>query len=130
MANMEIPETLFFFHKNSALAWAGDQEEDFFKRVKRKKKNIQDLEDINDIVFVDNSTCKEVFAKLGYYKLGVLLSVAEEEARQKILGNLAKKIAKIVQDEAEERGPADPAEAEDVSDELIEMVKAAKGVTV
>lgn len=130
MANMEVPETLFFFHRNSALAWADDQEEDFFKRVKRKKKKIADLEDVNDLVFVDNTTCKEVFAKLGYYKLGVLLSVAEEEARQKILGNLAKKIAKIVQDEAEQRGPADPAEAEDVSDELVEMIKACKGVTV
>lgn len=130
MANLEVPETLFFFNKNSALAWAGEQEEDFFKRVKRKKKKIADLEDVNDIIFVDNATCKDVFAKLGYYKLGVLLSVAQEEAREKILGNLAKKIARIVQDEVEERGPADPAEAEDVSDELIEMVKAAKGVTV
>jgi len=130
MANMEVPETLFFFHKNSALAWAGDQEEDFFKRVKRKKKKIQDLEDINDLIFVDNTTCKEVFAKLGYYKLGVLLSVADDDAKNKILGNLAKKIATIVQDEAEARGPADPTEAEDVSDELIEMIKAAKGVSV
>jgi len=130
MANMEVPETLFFFHRNSSLAWAKDQEEDFFKRVKRKKKKIKDLQDVNDIIFVDNSTCKEVFAKLGYYKLGVLLSIAEEESRKKILGNLAKKIAKIVQDEAETRGPADPAEAEDVSDELIELIKAAKGVSV
>lgn len=129
MANMEVPETLFFFHKGSAMAWADDQEEDFFKRVKRKKKSIKDLEDINDIVFVDNTTCKEVFAKLGYYKLGVLLSVAQEDAKNKILGNLAKRIAKIVQDEAEARGPADPTEAEDVSDELIEMVKTAKGVS-
>lgn len=128
MANMEIPDSLFFFHKNSVLNWAGEQDEDFFKRVKRKRKAIQDLEDVNDIVFVDNATCKDVFAKLGYYKLGVLLSVAEEEAKNKILSNLASKIAKIVADEAAERGPADPAEAEDVSDELIEMVKAAKGV--
>ncbi|QJB55896.1 cyclic nucleotide-binding domain-containing protein [Pseudodesulfovibrio sp. zrk46] len=128
MANKEIPETLFFFHKNSVMSWASDQEEDFFKRVKRKKKAIKDLEDVNDIVFVDNGTCKEVFAKLGYYKLGVLLAMAEDDAKKKILGNLAKKIAKIVQDEAEARGPVDPAEAEDVSDELIEMVKAAKGV--
>ncbi len=128
MANMEIPESLFFFHRNAALTWAGDQEEDFFKRVKRKKKNIAELEDVNDIIYVDNSTCKQVFAKLGYYKLGVLMSVAEEEAKAKIAGNLAKKIARIVQEEAEERGPADPIEAEDVSDELIELVKAAKGV--
>lgn len=128
MANKEIPETLFFFHKNSALSWAKSQDEDYFKKVKKKKKKIEDLEDVNDIVYVDNATCKEVFAKLGYYKLGVLLSVAEEDARKKIVGNLANKIAKIVQEEAQERGPADPAEAEDVSDELIDMIKAAKGV--
>jgi hypothetical protein len=128
LANMEVPETLFFFHKNSALAWAGEQEDDFFKHVKRRKKSVKDLEGVNDIVFVDNATLKEVFAKLGYYKLGVLLSVADDDARNKILGNLARKIAKIVEDEAAARGPADPVEAEDVSDELIEMVKAAKGV--
>ena len=128
MANLEVPETLFFFHRDAAMAWADDQEEDFFKRVKRRKKKIAELEDVNDIVHVDNSTLKEVFARLGYYKLGVLLGSAQEEAKQKILANLAKKIAKIVQDEAETRGPADPAEAEDVSDELIEMIKASKGV--
>ncbi|MBC17752.1 MAG: Crp/Fnr family transcriptional regulator [Desulfovibrio sp.] len=128
IGNMEIPETLFFFHRNSVLNWAQGQEENFFKRVKRKKKAIKDLEDVNDIVFVDNGTCKEVFAKLGYYKLGVLLSMADDDARQKILGNLAKKIASIVEGEAEARGPVDLVEAEDVSDELIEMIKAAKGV--
>ena len=128
IGNMEIPETLFFFHRNSVLNWAQGQEENFFKRVKRKKKAIKDLEDVNDIIFVDNGTCKDVFAKLGYYKLGVLLSMADEDARQKILGNLAKKIASIVEGEAEARGPVDPVEAEDVSDELIEMIKAAKGV--
>lgn len=128
MANMEVPESLFFFHRNSALTWAEEQDDDFFKRVKRKKKKISELEDVNDIIHVDNGTCKEVFSKLGYYKLGVLLSVAEEEACKKITSNLAKKIAKIVQDEAEQRGPADPVEAEDISDELIELVKAAKGV--
>ncbi|BCS88605.1 cyclic nucleotide-binding domain-containing protein [Pseudodesulfovibrio sediminis] len=130
MANMEIPDTLFFFHKSSALAWAGDQPEEFFKRVKRKKKKIADLEDVNDIVFVDNATCKDVFAKLGYYKLGVLLAIAEQEARQKIIGNLSKKIATIVQDEAKERGTPDSTEAEDVSDELIELIKVTKGVSI
>jgi len=130
MANMEIPETLFFFNKSSALAWAGDQPEDFFKRVKRKKKKITDLEDVNDIIFVDNATCKDAFGKLGYYKLGVLLSIADDDAKKKIMGNLSKKIAKIVMDEAKERGTPDPVEAEDVSDELIELIKVTKGVSI
>lgn len=130
LANMEIPETMFFFHKGSILSWAADQDEEFFKRVKRNKKKISDLEDVDDIIHVDNATCKEVFSKLGYYKLGVLLATAGEDARDKILDNLSKKIAKIVQDEATERGKPSQTEAYDVSDELIEMVKVAKGVPV
>lgn len=130
LANKEIPETLFFFHKSSILSWAGEQDEDFFKKVKRKKKKVADLEDLSDIVFVDNATLKDAFAKLGYYKLGVLLSAADEEASEKIMGNLSKKIAGIVQDEAKERGPAKQAEVDDVTDELIEMIKISKGVSV
>lgn len=128
IANKEVPESLFLFPRNQVLAWAQEQDEDFFKRVKRKRKKITDLEDVEDIVFVDNSTCKVVFEKLGYYKLGILTASAGEDARQKILGNLSKKIAAIVLEEAEALSPVNPVEAQDVSDELIEMVKAAKGV--
>lgn len=125
----EIPESLFLFHKANTLAWAEQQPEGFFKKVQRKRKKIEDLEDVNDIVFVDNATLKEVFAKLGYYKLGILMHAAEDDARKKILGNLAKKIATIVQEEADNREVVDETEAEDVQDELISLIKAAKGVS-
>lgn len=128
MANGEVPETLFFFHKRFALAWAEKQEKGFFNKVKRKKKKIEDLEDVNDIIFVDNATLKKVFAKLGYYKLGVLMSVAEEEARKRIEGNLARKIAAVVQEEAAQREHVDEAESEDIQDELIALIKDLKGV--
>lgn len=129
MAAGEIPESLFLFHKANTMAWAEQQEEGFFRKVKRKRKKIEDLEDVNDIVFVDNATLKDVFAKLGYYKLGILMSVAEEDARKKIVSNLARKIAAIVQEEAENRENVDEAEAQDVQDELVSLVKAAKGVS-
>lgn len=128
MANSEVPESLFFFHKKLALGWAGEQPEDYFKKVKRRKKNIQDLEDVNDIIFVDNATLKQVFAELGYYKLGVLMTLADGDAKKKLTGNLAKKIARVVEEEAESRGPVDDMEAEDIQDELIELIKTAKGV--
>ncbi len=128
MANSEVPESLFFFHKKNALTWAGEQPEDYFKRVKRKKKKIEDLEDVNDIIFVDNATLKQVFAELGYYKLGVLMSLADGDAIKKIQNNLAKKIARVVMEEAENRGPVDDMEAEDIQDELIARIKSVKGV--
>lgn len=125
----EVPESLFLFHKGNVMAWAEQQPEGFFKKVTRKRKKIEELEDVNDIVFVDNATLKDVFAKLGYYKLGILMHAAEEDARNKILGNLARKIATIVKEEAENREVVDDTEAEDVQDELISLIKAAKGVS-
>ncbi|WP_147819882.1 Crp/Fnr family transcriptional regulator [Salidesulfovibrio onnuriiensis] len=128
MANSEVPESLFLFHKKNALAWAAEQPADFFKKVQRKKKKVEDLEDVNDIIFVDNATLKQVFADLGYYKLGVLMSLADGDANRKIQANLAKKIAQVVMEEAENRGPVDDMEADDIQEELIELIKAAKGV--
>lgn len=128
ISQSEIPETLFFFNQKHALEWAQTKEPDFFKTVKRRKKKIEDLEDVNDIIYVDKATLKEVLAKLGYYKIGVLISVAGEEARARILGVLAKKIAKIVEEEAANRPQVDEGEAWDVQDELIGMIKGSKGV--
>lgn len=130
LAQKEIPETLFTFSRKHTLNWAKEQNPDFFKSVKRKKKKIQDLEDVNDIVYVDNATLKDTFATMGYYKIGVLLAVAHEDAKKKILGNLAKKIATIVKDEADRREVVDEAEALDVQDELIGLIKTSKGVSV
>lgn len=125
IANEDFPETMFFFDRCKVSEWASQKEPDFFTKVKKKKKGIDELEDIEDIVFVDNGTLKEVFNRLGYHKLGVLMSIAQDEARKKILINLARKIARIVQDEV--RGNIDEAEAEDVVYELFEMVREIKG---
>lgn len=128
MANMEIPESLFFFHRDRATSWAGEQDEGFFAKVKKKRKKIEECEDIDDLVFVDNATLKKVFARLGYYKLGILLTIAPEEAKKKITGNLAKKIATIVQQEAEGREFVDESEAEDIVVELFQLAREEKGV--
>ncbi|MDK2956367.1 MAG: hypothetical protein PWQ57_1863 [Desulfovibrionales bacterium] len=126
IGNQDIPETLFFFHKTRAFAWADEQGRDFFKKVQKKKKKPEDFEDVNDIVFLDNATLKEVFGKLGYYKIGVLLAIAEEHAKSKITANLSKKIAAAIEEESGGRHVSD-AEAEDVQMELIEMIKESKG---
>ncbi|MGE4292079.1 MAG: Crp/Fnr family transcriptional regulator [Desulfovibrio sp.] len=123
----EFPESLFFFDQKNTLAWAQGKGPDFFRSVKRRKKRLEELEDVNDVVHVDKNTLKDVLAKLGYYKIGVLLAVAGDEARERILGVLAKKIAKIVEEEASNRPEPDEGEAWDVQEELIGMIKGSKG---
>ena len=125
MANMEVPETLFFFHKSQAFAWADEQEQGFFNKVKRRRKNVEDFEDVNDVVYLDNATLKDALGRIGYHKVGVLLAVAEEDARKKLLANLAKKVARAVEDEIRH---VDETEAEDVQDEFLALVREIKGV--
>jgi len=130
IAQSEFPESLFGFPRKNVLEWAETKDKDFFKHAKRKKKKIEDLEDVADVVFVDNATLKKALSEMGYYKIGVLLSIADEEAGKKILANLSKKIATIVQDEAKRRGSVDEGEALDVQDELVTTIKSLKGVSV
>lgn len=128
MAAGEIPEGLFFFHRARSLEWAGKQEKDFFQGITRKRKKPEELRVISDLLFVDNATLKAAFDKLGYYKLGVLTALAPgDEVKNRILGNLAKKIAQIVEAEARGKESVDPAEAEDVVEELFETVRELKG---
>ncbi len=127
MSHGEIPETLFFVHKQRAGEWAEVQDPEFFKKVRKKKKALNELEGIDDIVYVDNATLKQVFEKLGYYKLGVLLTIAEDDAKKKIMANLSRKIAEVVEKEAQGKEFVDEAEAEDLQEELFDLVRAIKG---
>ncbi len=123
----EIPETLFFFNKAHTHAWADQKGKDFFKKVKRRRKSVEDFEDVSDVQFMDGATLKEALTRLGYYKIGVLLAIADEETRSKLRSCLAKKIASVVEEEAGRR-QVDEAEARDIQDELIALLKELKGV--
>lgn len=125
----EIPENLFFVHKDAASAWAKELGEEFFKKVKRQRVKIEDLEEINDIVYVDNATLQEAISKIGHYKLSILLKIANEEARDKILRNLSTNIANIVKEEMSFREEVDEIEVADIEDEFINIIKALKGVS-
>lgn len=127
IAQGEVPETLFFFHKSHAHAWADSKGKEFFKKVKRRKKAVEDFEDVSDVVFMDGATLKEALTRLGYYKIGVLIAVADEEARTKLRSCLSKKIAAVVEEEAARR-QVDEAEARDIQDELIGLLKELKGI--
>lgn len=128
LAQLEVPETLFFFHRKHGLDWAEKQEPGFFQTVRKRKKKPGDFDSVNDIVHTDNQTLKDIFAGLGYYKVGVLLSMADDEAAARITANLPGKMARIVREEAERREHVDESEAADIEEELIEKIKLAKGV--
>lgn len=124
----EIPENLFFLHKKSAEGYAKQMGEEFFQRVKRRRVAVEDLEGVNDVVFVDNSTLEQAFERLGFHKLALLVKVAGEEARDKILASLSKKMSKVVADEARDMENLDDMEVADAEDELIAAIKAIKGL--
>jgi CRP-like cAMP-binding protein len=129
MAAGQIPSSIFGLNTRNATAWAEQVGLDFFKAFKPKRKRIEDIETLDDIVHVDGATLRDAFAKLGYYKLGVLLAMAGEGAvKQRILANLSRKIADVVESEGAAGRDLDPIEAEQVEVELIAAIKTIKGI--
>jgi flagellar motor switch protein FliG len=115
-------------HKPTVQAWVGEVGTDFFKRVKRKRVKVEDLEVVDDIVYVDNATLQDAFSDLGFHKVAILASMAGDEARERIFGNLSKKMAGIVRDQSQNIENLDEMEAADAEDELISTIKRIKGL--
>lgn len=124
----EIPEELFFFHKANMQAFIERMGRDFFRQARRPHLTAADLERLDDIASVDNVSLQEAFSELGFHKVAVAVAVAGEAAREKILKNLSKKIAAVVREEAAALGEPDPDEAADVEKELLDRIKAIKGL--
>lgn len=126
LAQQEIPENLFFFPRDAMRDWSQVKGEDFFQRVKRKRLNIDELESVDDLVFVDNNTLRDVFQKIGFHKVLTLYAGAQEETRTKLLGSMSSKIAGMVRDEGGAR-KVDDSELADVEAEAIDLIRAIKG---
>ncbi|WP_320169758.1 cyclic nucleotide-binding domain-containing protein [Maridesulfovibrio sp.] len=122
----EFPEDICVLHKDASSKWAEKKGDRYFKEAKRKRKTIDELEGIEDIVFVDIGTLKEVFKRLGYYKLGILLAVAEDDAKKRILMSISKKIAAAIMKDAKSSEAINQSEIDDVEEELIEMIREIK----
>ncbi len=128
MGYKEIPETYFFFHRPTVMEWAKEMGEEFFQRVKRKRVKPEDLETVNDIVFIDNATLQEAFSELGFHKLAILMRMAGDETRTKIFANLSKKMSTVVKEQSGAIENVDDMEAADAEDDLIEIIKRIKGI--
>ncbi len=122
----EFPEDICVLHKEATNKWAEKKGGQYFKETKRKRKSVDELEGVNDIIFVDLGTLKLVFKKLGYYKLGILLGIAEDDAKKRILMSMSKKIASAIMKEAKSADAINQSEADDVEEELIEMIREIK----
>jgi CRP-like cAMP-binding protein len=125
----EIPEELFFFHKVASKDFIERMGPAFFQQASRPRLAAADLQRVDDLVSVDNATLQEVFSAMGFHKVAVLAAVAGDTARDNIYKNLSKKIAAVVRDEAASLADLDEAEAADVERELLDRVKAIKGIS-
>ena len=122
----EIPENIFYIHMNAASEWLKEVGKSFFKKVKRRRLNIEDLDGVDDIVTVDNATIQECLGSIGYYKVGILAAIAGEDAREKIFGNLSANVAGIIRDEMPAEADIDEAEAADIEEEFVGLIKSMK----
>ena len=119
----EFPENIFYFHMSAVSEWKKEVGEDFFKKAKRRRVKIEDLEGVDDIVYVDNATVQEILSKIGYYKIGILAAIAGAVARDKIYSNLSSNMVNIIKEEMPSKEALDELEAADIEEEFIELIK-------
>ncbi|WP_319760014.1 cyclic nucleotide-binding domain-containing protein [Maridesulfovibrio sp.] len=124
----EMPENLVFFNREKVMEWRKDKEPNFFKKFRRPRKALDDLEAVDDIIFIDNPTLKKALEGFDYYKISVLYSALDKQGRDKIKQNVSKKIAQILlQEKHADRDPVD-SEVLECCDELLDTVRKIKGV--
>jgi hypothetical protein len=119
----DFPEDICMLHKDATSKWVEKKGEQFFREVKRKRKAIEELEGVDDIVFVDIGTLKQAFRQLGYYKLGILLAIAGDDAKKRILAAISTKIATAISRDSRSSDAIDQSEADDVEEELIDIIR-------
>ena len=122
----DFPEDICVLHKGATVKWAEKKGDNYFQENKRKRKSIEELECVNDIIFVDIGTLKQVFSRLGYYKIGILLTIADEDGRDRILATISEKIANAITKESKGLDAIDQNEADEVEEELLEMIREIK----
>ncbi|WP_027722821.1 cyclic nucleotide-binding domain-containing protein [Maridesulfovibrio zosterae] len=125
----EMPETLVFFDREKAVEWSKDKDEKFFKKFKRPRKALEDLENVDDLIFIDNPSLKTVFEGYDFYKISVLFSAADKQNKEKIVRNVGRKMAKILLSESSrDRSATDP-EVIECCDEIFDAVRKLKGAS-
>ncbi|WP_304085106.1 Crp/Fnr family transcriptional regulator [Maridesulfovibrio ferrireducens] len=124
----EFPENLLFFNRAKAINWSKDKEPDFFKKFKRPKKSLNEIDNVDDFVFIDNPTLQIALKDFNYYKISVLYSAADEQNKKKIVLNINRKQAGILQSEPPAARDVSDLEVLECSDEVIDIIKKLKGL--
>ncbi|WP_320169757.1 cyclic nucleotide-binding domain-containing protein [Maridesulfovibrio sp.] len=125
----EMPETLLFFNREKAVEWSKDKDENFFKKFKRPRKALEDLENVDDLIYIDNATLAEALKGLDFYKISVLFSAGDAQNKEKIKRNIGRKMATILLSEPpRDRSMSDP-EVLECCDELLDSVRKLKGAS-
>lgn len=122
----ELPESLFYFHKNEAFKWASDKGREFFERKGKRQFDPKKLEQMDDIVLMDDDSLRALLGKADAHKLCALIKYATEEVRGKIFSNLSGRMRKIIDEEVANLGEIEPDLLELYEEEFVELLKAHK----
>lgn len=126
IASKDVPESIFFFRRSEALRWAQEKGKDFFEKTTKRLKKIEELEGINDVIYVDNETLRQVLGSTDIIKLCKVIKHAEDDAKKKLFANLSERTATMVKQQMEGVEADDEVELADIEENIIGQIKAMK----
>jgi hypothetical protein len=121
----EAPEDLFLVRKKDFIKWINDKR----SKKTRKRVKVEDIKELEDLVFVDNETIRQVFTDLEVYKICRVLKNTNEAVKKMVFDNLSKRMVNIVKKEIKMISRVDGTEAGEIEDEIIKKIKSLKAGT-
>ncbi|WP_027178627.1 Crp/Fnr family transcriptional regulator [Maridesulfovibrio bastinii] len=118
----EFPDDICLLHKKGSQEWAKRVGLEFFREGIPQRVSLKEVEGLDDILFVDATTLEKIFHDLGYYKMGILLTVAEGNVYDKIVSVLSDKIVNAILEDSKGRTAIDFEEAVEIEEDLVNAI--------
>lgn len=120
----ELPEELFVFRRSEARALLQNKGASYFE--KRKIKNVEDFDELNDIEFLDLDTISLVFNALAPYDLARLLKIADDSCSKRILGTLSKRMRGVIEKTMGSIDEVDEIDMHHLQEQVLDSIKKIK----
>lgn len=117
----DLSGELLTFRKSEVVRILKEKGKDFFTRPAHK--NINELEDIDDISYVDKSTLAHVFGRMNPIQIAELYAGTREDTQKVILDSLSDRRQSVILDTANSIDCPDALEVEIIGLEVIEQIR-------
>lgn len=128
MCVADFPDHLFFINKPVLLDLIQDKGKQFFE--KRNIKNIDDINGLDDLVFIDKKTILQALQEVEPYVVAKLIKSASIETADMLMGCFSSRMKGIIENTIDKVSIDDDLEVQEIEKSFINIIKRIKKIPI